>query len=273
MKIMFDIGTDVTDILGIKHIEETVDDPVPEQGPKKKRGPFVRFLLRFGIFRRLILPQKQSGAFPTEYVSKTDEVRCQNIPWLFGSEEAKKTKYIATEKIDGSSGTWLLVQKKGIFGRRKYEYYVCSRNRRLVHDDSSVWWKIEHKYDIRRKLMNMIGDQEFVAIQGECVGPRIQQNKYKLSDIDMYVFNYITPSGRYGTIKARDFLGVHGFNFVPVLSSNYILPDTVDEMVALADGTSILNHEVLREGLVIRSEDGKNSFKAVSNKFLLKWKE
>ena len=269
----YEVGEDVTEIVGVKHIEETVDDPAPIPKPHKAYGPFVSFLLRFRPFRSLILPKKQSGLFPSEYVSKTDETRCQNIPWLFGSDEAKTTKYIATEKVDGSSGTWLLVQHKNKFGRRKYEYFVCSRNRCLTYDDGSIWWQIEHKYNIREKLMNMIGDQEFVAIQGECVGPRIQQNKYKLTDVDMYVFNYITPAGRHGSVRARDMLGTRGFNFVPIISESYILPDTVDEMVAAADGQSVLNPDVLREGLVIRSADGKNSFKAVSNKFLLHWKE
>lgn len=270
----YKVGEDVTEIIGVKHIEDTMDDPTPAVvSPKKQYGRFMRFLLRFNLFRRLILPPKQSGAFPSEYVSKTDETRCQTIPWLFGSNEAKTTKYVATEKVDGSSGTWLLVQHKGPFGRKSYEYFVCSRNRRLVHDDGSVWWRIEHKYNIREKLMNLIGDQEFVAIQGECVGPNIQQNKYKLKDVDMYVFNYITPSGRHGSVRARDMLGTRGFQFVPIISENFVLPDTVDEMVAAADGNSVLNPDVLREGLVIRSIDGKNSFKAVSNKFLLHWKE
>lgn len=268
----YEVGEDVTEILGVKHIEETVDDPVPA-APKKEYKGVAKYMMRFAWFRRLFLPKKESGAFPTQYVSKTDETRCQNIPWLFGSEEAKKTRYIATEKIDGTSGTWLLTQHKGLFGRRKYEYYVCSRNRRLPVPDGSIYWEISDKYDIKNKLMNLIGDNEFVAIQGECVGPKVQQNKYKLKDPDMFVFNYITPSRRYPSVAARDLLGTRGFMFVPIISDNFVLPDTVDEMVAAADGQSVLNKSVLREGLVIRSADGKNSFKAVSNQFLLKWKE
>ena len=270
----YEVDEDVTEILGVKHIEETVDDPEPVSNqPAKKYKGFMKFMMRFAWFRRLVLPRKVSGGFPTNSVSKTDETRCQTIPWLFGSAEAKTTKYVATEKVDGSSGTWLLAQHKGPFGRRQYEYYVCSRNRHLPYDDGSVWWQIEHKYNIREKLMNLIGDQEFIAIQGECVGPRIQQNKYKLTDVDMYVFNFITPSGRSGSVRARDMLGTRGFNFVPIISENYVLPDTVDEMVAAADGPSALNPDVLREGLVVRSVDGKSSFKAVSNKFLRHWKE
>lgn len=271
----YEVDEDVTEILGVKHIEETVDDPVPANpAPQKKRGPFVRFLLRFGVFRRMLLPKKETGAFPSEYISKTDETRAQNLPWLFGSDEARKTRWVATEKIDGTSGTWLLVQRRKAFGRRAYDYYVCSRNKRLVTDDGSVYWQIEHKYQIRDKLMNLIGDQEFVAIQGECIGPKIQGNKYKVTEPDMYVFNFITSAnGRGSSVRARDMLGTRGFNFVPIIDTNFILPDTVDEMVAAADGTSVLNPKALREGLVVRSIDGKQSFKAVSNRYLLKFQE
>lgn len=199
---------------------------------------------------------------------------CQTIPWLFGSDEARNTRWVATEKIDGTSGTWLLVQHRKAFGRRAYDYYVCSRNKRLVMDDGSVYWQIEHKYQIRDKLMNLIGDQEFVAIQGECIGPKVQGNKYKVTEPDMYVFNFITSAnGRGSSVRARDMLGTRGFNFVPIIDTNFILPDTVDEMVAAADGTSVLNPKVLREGLVVRSADGKQSFKTVSNKYLLKFQE
>lgn len=46
----------------------------------------------------------------------------------------------------------------------------------------------------------------------------------------------------------------------------------VNEMIELADGKSAIAN-ALREGLVVRSKDGKTSFKAVSNKFLTKWSE
>ena len=44
---------------------------------------------------------------------------------------------------------------------------------------------------------------------------------------------------------------------------------TIDELLLMAEGKSILNLKTEREGLVIRSHDRKISFKAISNKFLL----
>ena len=43
----------------------------------------------------------------------------------------------------------------------------------------------------------------------------------------------------------------------------------MEELKALADGPSIVNPDVLREGFVYRSLDGQDSFKNVSNQFLL----
>jgi len=60
---------------------------------------------------------------------------------------------------------------------------------------------------------------------------------------------------------------------VPLLAGNFQLPDTIDEILALADGVAELsspNKPVAREGLVFRNADRTISFKAISNRFLLK---
>ena len=46
--------------------------------------------------------------------------------------------------------------------------------------------------------------------------------------------------------------------------------NSVDEILKMAEGKSNLNSNTEREGLVIRSMDTTISFKAISNKFLLK---
>ena len=50
----------------------------------------------------------------------------------------------------------------------------------------------------------------------------------------------------------------------------YILPDTVDELLKYADGLSVIDN-LEREGIVLRTVDGQLSFKAVSNDFILKY--
>ena len=48
------------------------------------------------------------------------------------------------------------------------------------------------------------------------------------------------------------------------------VPDTMEELKELATGKSVVNPNVMREGLVYRSLDGRDSFKNVSREYLLK---
>ena len=57
---------------------------------------------------------------------------------------------------------------------------------------------------------------------------------------------------------------------VPIIDANYIMPDTVDEVLTYADGESAIDGG-MREGIVFRDMNGDLSFKAVSNPFLLKY--
>ena len=67
---------------------------------------------------------------------------------------------------------------------------------------------------------------------------------------------------------------------VPQLGT-LVLNHTVDELVTLAEGTSVLNPKAQREGVVLRpfaeehDDDigGRLSFKAINPKFLLKYDE
>jgi hypothetical protein len=61
-----------------------------------------------------------------------------------------------------------------------------------------------------------------------------------------------------------------GVPCVPILVSNFVLPDTVEELLNIATGNSVVDGKP-REGIVFRSPDGERSFKAVSNEFLLKY--
>ena len=265
MRIIFEIGTDVTEILGVKQYEPTMDVEPEVLNPKNVRK-YPAFLMRFAWFRKLVLPKKRNRGFPS-FIHKTDETRIQDMPWIVND----KREWIATEKIDGQSGTFCLVRHKKLF-KTTFEYIVCSRNLRLPKPDNSSYWKVSEKYNIENTLRNMIGDREWIAIQGECIGPKIQKNKYGVKECDLYVFNLLYPTGRVDSIRAKSICENHGLNFVPVLETKYVMPDTVDEVLEYADGKSVIS-DTMREGIVFRSVDGKQSMKAVSNQFLLKWSE
>jgi hypothetical protein len=75
-------------------------------------------------------------------------------------------------------------------------------------------------------------------------------------------------------------LGEMEIESVPQMGT-IVLNHTVDELVAFSEGTSVLNPQLPREGLVLRplveehDEDigGRLSFKAINPKFLLKYDE
>ena len=258
-------GQDVTEIMGVKQYEATMDIEKVVQEPKRK---YPKFLMRMKWFRQLVLPKKQAKGFP-EFISKTDETRIQNAPFYLQSKET----WVVTEKIDGQSGTFFLKKKKDTFFKKnQYDFGVCSRNLRLWKEDNSSYWTVARKYDIENILRNMIGDKDFIAIQGECVGSNVQGNKYKVNEPDLYVFNIIIPQRRLDSESAKAQCWAYNLKFVPILDTNYCLPETMQEILDYAHGESKL-HKTLREGLVFRSKDGKQSFKAVDPLFLLKHDE
>jgi hypothetical protein len=57
---------------------------------------------------------------------------------------------------------------------------------------------------------------------------------------------------------------------VPIINEHFIIPESCDALLKIAEGASKIDGG-MREGLVFRSVDGVNSFKAVSNPFLLKY--
>ena len=264
----WEIGDDVTEILGVKQYEPTMDKEVALVTPEKKNS-YPKFLMRFKWFRKIFLPKKQAKGFPT-FISKTDETRIQNMPYILSD----KREWVATEKIDGQSGSFSLVRHKSKlpFFKDKFEYIVCSRNLRLWSKDNSSYWSVSEKYHIEEFLHSIIGNYEWVAIQGECIAPNVQKNKYKVSEPDLYVFNLIYPDGRRSSVDAKLVCESGGLKFVPILDTHYVLPDTVNGVLSYAHGQSAIG-DTLREGIVFRSHDGKISFKAVDPLFLLKYDE
>lgn len=110
----------------------------------------------------------------------------------------------------------------------------------------------------------------WVALQGECISPKVQGNMYSVSQADLYIFNLITPNGKMNCLDAEPMVAKYGLKWCPLVATNYSLPDTVDEIVDYASGQSKIA-DCMREGLVFRNYEHGISFKAVSNEFLLKY--
>jgi len=266
----YKIEQDVTDVIGIHQYEKTMDSDAAQKDKKATSAKYPKWLMRIKPFRDWLYKRdhREAKGFPT-FISKTDETRIQNAPFMLQN----KNPFVATEKIDGQSGTFALVKKRKWF-KEVFEYIVCSRNLRLWQKGSQSYWSVSDRYGVESVLRNIIEQKnvDWAAIQGECVAPNVQGNKYKVNKPDLYVFNVILPSGRLGSVEAKELVERFGLKFVPIVDSAFILPDTVQETLDYAHGQSAIG-DTLREGIVFRSQDGKQSFKAVDPLFLLKYDE
>ena len=280
-----EVNTDVTDKL--KVVYSTEEDNVRKNGdpnakyksmvsrkPNIFKKSWAKWLMRRDWGRKLMFfffgrKKDNPRGFPG-FVSKTDEERVENQPWRIGDGKI----YLATEKLDGTSCTYALERK----GRNKFEFYVCSRNVRQkdetqeCYHDHNIYWDLAFKYDIESKLKEWLEshpEDKWVCIQGEGVGA-VQGNPLKLAEDDLYVFNFKTSRfGRFPSMVGKDIIEKWGMKWVPILGKVQ-LPNTMEELKNAATGKSIVNPEVMREGIVYRSLDGTDSFKNVSREYLLK---
>ena len=242
---IYDIGDDVTDVLGIIKYEP----PAPAGMGGLVKGPFPGFL------------------------PKTDETRIQVLEPLL--DVYRGQTFFITEKLDGTSFTAFL---------RDGEFGLCSRNLWLDETDStSLFARLSQTIDLHGKLQlirDRFGFQP--AIQGEVIGPGIQKNKYGLTKVELRVFSVIDID-RYSLVDRDVMLSILesvGLTSVPQLG-DFVLNHTIDELVEFAIGMSQLNSKAHREGLVFRPAQevqdatlgGRLSFKVINPKFLLKYYE
>lgn len=281
-----DINTDVTDALKVTYAVEEDNARKGKGDPDAKyksmaarhknifKKPWAKWMMRRAWGRKIMFfffgkKKDNPRGFPT-FVSKTDEERVENQPWRIGDGKT----YLATEKLDGTSCTYALERK----GKNKFEFYVCSRNVRQqdekqeCYHDHNIYWDLAFKYDIEQHLKDFLNEfpyLKWVCIQGEGVGS-VQGNPLKLKEDDLYIFNFKeSETGRWPSQAGKEQIEEWGMKWVPILGEVQ-MPDTMEELKELATGRSVVNHDVMREGIVYRSLDGSDSFKNVSREYLLK---
>lgn len=252
---------------------------------------FGKWLMRHEFTRKicfLFLGRKKDKKtdWPT-WVVKTDEERCQNC---FNRMKSLGLKWMRTEKIDGTSSTYTMKQAKP----KKRQMLVCSRN--VVYNapekeernyykntDGNVYQEMAATYrmeDVLNKILDMNPKYEYVTIQGETYGGMIQRRKYgEFHKLAIFNFIYkengkapvrLNPAEMITYIENLNKIGGFNLECVPLIDTDFELPETVEELLALAGGPSAIDGG-MREGFVLRSVDGTESFKAVDNEFLLKY--
>jgi len=234
-------GTDVTDKLKIRKYEPA-EDASPKKMPKIPR--IIKFFLKHKLTRwigNIYMENRKrkfsKGNFPTEIISKSDEEtiqNCKNVISMFPG-----TKAYITAKMEGQSFTCSLDAKK------KDAFYVCSRNNRFdkVDDTSKVFWATAERYDIANKLKAYLKKTGIrLMIQGEQVGPGIQENIYGYKQVQWFVFRMKGfENGQwveYPYPKMHEVADKLGLNCVPLIETVEDMGskfDSVDSLVKYAE--------------------------------------
>lgn len=251
------LGADVTSLLRVEHYDELTEALRPQMGAH-------------------VMTADAYGPFPSQYIPKTDEERIQNLTEYFDNPKMKDRKFEVTVKADGTSVTMFYsptIDALNPFG-------VCTRNLRLkpqtVDGKVPMPWLMAAKYGVEEKLKHWFETtQHEYALQGELVGPGIQSNRDLLTEHEWRIFRIfdITASGFLDPARTarlcREFLIPHVTVIAEELCVFRSFKD-VDEILKFAEGKTARGNE--REGVVFKSDDGGPyvSFKAVSNKYLLK---
>ncbi len=259
-------GMDVTAELKIKKYEpwkKTV-----HRYQKKRKDMTLLEKIKDYIFNIKHQHLRKKYNFPTHLVPQTVETRIQNSPSIL-REHAGDLVNI-TEKLDGTSATYLFIKNK---------FTVCSRAkiRKKTKSLEFPYWEMARDYDIKNKI-KIIGTQ--FALQGEIIGPNVQNGteiNYQYSFRKLFLFNIYD-------MKARKYVNSYKFDRlchkmkiakVPTLGV-YQLPDNIESILEMSHGDSKLNKKYLREGIVVRSRQFHGniwdfSFKCVDPKFELKY--
>ena len=177
------------------------------------------------------------GAFPTQFVSMTDEDNLLSNPRAFDELLAAGPLYI-TLKCDGSSCTFIA---------NSNDFHVCSRKWDLKLEGHNEYLTVTRKYN----LFALTEDAK-LTLQYEVVGPGMNDNRMLLKELDLRLFNATkigdrTPLGLNDLRLLSEWLSLP---MVPVLLENYV-PKSIDELKELANSVIYADGKP-GEGIVIR---------------------
>ena len=279
-------GAFVTDKL---HIEKYDPDAINEGATKSKvsdfqravdrhpkffKNPIVKYLMKYKparwLLSKIFAKKKDKCSWP-EWLPKTGSERIQNLHHLFGC----KDKYIITEKVDGTSTSFILNEKD--------KYIVGSHN--VIKDPeigsdcgnfykTNIWAESGANYNIESVLRSIKKDLKLktVAIQGETYGDGIQKRNYSLKNKHGFVVFHVWFNGVRQPIK--DMIAIcdkYNIPHVHVYNYEYSIPDTVEQIIEDVDSSKSNIDGGDIEGFVFYSQDGQQNFKCVSPNFILKY--
>ena len=234
-------GDDLTDLLEIRKYEPE-EDASPRTSSKKAYPKWVKFCLSHVLIRWIGRiwqkhHQNSAGGFPTDLISKSDETTIQNMKGAL--EKFAESKVNISAKLEGQSATVIPTFK----GKKLTGAYVCSRNNAYKLENKSLFWDMMRKYDVVKKMKEIWKtEHKAYILQGEQVGPTIQDNIYDFKQNYWYIFTVKD----YETLKQLPYkeqvkiADKFGMRVVPLLwtgTLKEVMPD-VDAAVAFAEKAS-----------------------------------
>ena len=218
------------------------------------------------------------------YVPKTDEERIQVCAENVLPEYIKReqNEWYASIKLDGTSCTAGLFDDAFLIGGRTQWY----KGENMYTTTVKKYGDIEAK---AREYLDATG--VYVVFQGELCGPGIQSNRLGLKEKEWFIFNvFVSTTGKYDSYEKLDLIGMlamcenFGLKHVPIINDEYKFSfkgysntdELVNGLLSYVDNFKYRTYfedaspNQIAEGLVFRLNDMTNSFKVVSNKFLLK---
>lgn len=218
------------------------------------------------------------------YVPKTDEERIQVCAENVLPEYMKidQNEWYASIKLDGTSCTAGLFEDTFLIGGRNQWY----KGPNMYTETVKKYGDIETK---AREYLEATG--VYVVFQGELCGPGIQSNKLGLKEKEWFIFNvFVSTTGKMDSYEKLDLIGMlgmcerFGLKHVPLVNAEdkfdfkatNNIDETVENLLKYVDNFKYRTYfedaspNQIAEGLVFRMNDMTNSFKVISNKFLLK---
>lgn len=218
------------------------------------------------------------------YVPKTDEERIQVCAENVLPEYMKidQNEWYASIKLDGTSCTVGLFEDTFLIGGRNQWY----KGPNMYTETVKKYGDIETK---AREYLEATG--VYVVFQGELCGPGIQSNKLGLKEKEWFIFNvFVSTTGKMDSYEKLDLIGMlgmcerFGLKHVPLVNAEdkfdfkatNNIDETVENLLKYVDNFKYRTYfedaspNQIVEGLVFRMNDMTNSFKVISNKFLLK---
>jgi hypothetical protein len=243
--------------------------------------PPVKFLMRFQCFRslmaKLFVHKKDKISWP-DWLPKTGSERIQNLPQLLGNGEL----YIATEKVDGCSSSYILDEKDTFFigSHNVIVYSSKDKSSSSIADGnkyfkSNVWMEMGERYNLEERLfrIKMENRLKTIAIQGETFGDGIQKRTYSKTHNthDFTVFHIFFNGVRLPIKQMVKVCEQYSLPHVHIYDLEYSLPNTVESILQDIDSRKSAIDGGDIEGFVFYTQDGQQNFKCVSPTYLLKY--